>query len=90
MDDGCEGDFSILCDSWPMIFALYSKLGIKLRYSQSFVTALSNLALITGEKTSKSEVSGDSNFHGSFLGKFYFFFLEGRTGCFYSTSIEKF
>lgn len=33
-DDGCEGDFSILCDSWPMIFALYFKAGFKLRYRQ--------------------------------------------------------
>lgn len=83
-DDGCEGDFSILCDSWPMIFALYFKPGLKLRYGQS--TECSLLCLVwhwsQGRRQERVRWMGTVvsmtplKWYGSLLE--FFFFLSGR------------
>jgi len=57
-DNGCEGDFSILCDSWPMISALYFKPGLKLSYSQSIERSLLCLVWHWSQGTREGEVSG--------------------------------
>lgn len=85
-DDGCEGDFSILFYSWPMMFALYFKLGFKvslLAQTVYWTLVMSAIGLCRGERQGKVRTEAavvsmiPLRWYGS-LPEMFFLFLSVR------------